>query len=44
MSQDDNDKYYANKKSVDILLVSLCRTEFDRVDDLILANKIWSTL
>ena len=28
-SQDDKDKYYANNKAVDILLASLCRSEFD---------------
>lgn len=43
-SQDDKDKYYANNKVVDILPTSLCHSEFDRVEDLVLANKIWSTL
>jgi len=43
-SQDDKDKYYANNKAVDILLASLCRSEFDRVEDLVLAHKIWFTL
>ena len=43
-SRDDKDKYYTNNKAVDILLSSLCRAKFDRVEDLVLANKIWSTL
>ena len=43
-SQDDKDKYYTNNKAVDILLASLCRAKFDRVEDLVLASEIWSTL
>jgi hypothetical protein len=42
--QDDNDRYYANNKAVDILLSSLNRAEFDRVEDLSLAHAIWSRL
>ena len=44
MSQEGKDKYYANNKAVDSLLASLCHAEFDLVEDLVLANKIWSTL
>jgi len=44
MSQEEKVKYFANNKVVDILLSSLCHAEFDRVEDLVLANKIWSTL
>jgi len=44
MSQEEKVKYFANNKAVDILLSSLCHAEFDRVEDLVLANKIWSTL
>ena len=31
-------------QTTDILLASLCRSEYDRVEDLVLDNKIWSTL
>lgn len=40
MSQEEKDKYFANNKAVDNLLASLCRSEFDRVEDLVLTNKI----
>ena len=44
VSQEEKDKYFANNKVVDILLSGLCHAEFDRVEDLVLAHKIWSTL
>ncbi|CAN6237536.1 unnamed protein product [Urochloa humidicola] len=44
LSGANKEKYDANSKAIDVLLLGLCRSEFDRVQDLDLAHAIWTCL